>query len=91
LRADEFWNEDAIIQDIVNLISESEVVVCDVTGRNPDVFYEAGIAHAIGKRVILITKNDIDVPFDLKHIRYVRYLPNEQGLQTMQGALRERS
>lgn len=89
-RADEIWNEDAIIQDIVNLISESKVVVCDVTERNPNVFYEAGIAHAIGKRVILLTQNDVDVPFDLKHLRYVRYLPNDQGLQTMQDNLRER-
>jgi hypothetical protein len=90
LRADEIWNEDAIIQDIVNLLSESKMVVCDVTGRNPNVFYEAGIAHAIGKKVVLITQNDADVPFDLKHLRYVRYLANEQGLQTMQGDLRER-
>lgn len=89
-RADEIWNEDAIIQDIVNLISESKVVVCDVTDRNPNVFYEAGIAHAIGKRVVLLTQHDADVPFDLKHLRYVRYLPNEQGLQTMQDNLRER-
>jgi hypothetical protein len=89
-RADEIWNEDAIIQDIVNLISESKVVVCDVTERNPNVFYEAGIAHAIGKRVVLLTQQDADVPFDLKHLRYVRYLPNEQGLHTMQDNLRER-
>jgi len=89
-RGDEIWREDAIIQDVVNLISESKVVVCDATGRNPNVFYEAGIAHALGKKVILITQNDQDIPFDLKHLRYVRYLPNEQGLDSMQVALRER-
>lgn len=90
LRGDEIWQEDAIIQDVVNLISESKVVVCDVTGRNPNVFYEAGIAHAMGKKVVLITQNDEDVPFDLKHLRYVRYLANEQGLESLQVALRER-
>ena len=89
-RADEIWNEDTIIQNIVNLISESKVVVCDLTDRNPNVFYEAGIAHAIGKRLILLTQNDMDIPFDLKHLLYVKYLPNEQGLQTMQDTLRDR-
>lgn len=90
LRADGIWREDSIIQDIVNLISESKVVVCDVTGRNPNVFYEAGIAHAMGKKVVIITQNDQDVPFDLRHLRYVRYLPNEQGLESLQADLRER-
>lgn len=90
LRADEIWHEDSIMQDIVNLISESKVVVCDATGRNPNVFYEAGIAHAMGKKVVIITQNDQDVPFDLRHLRYVRYLPNEQGMESLQTDLRER-
>ena len=64
--------------------------MCDVTGRNPNVFYEAGIAHAMGKKVVIITQNDQDVPFDLRHLRYVRYLPNEQGLESLQADLRER-
>jgi hypothetical protein len=90
LRGDEIWREDAIIQDVVNLISESKVIICDVTGRNANVFYEAGIAHAMGKKVVLVTQNDQDVPFDLKHLRYVRYLANEQGLDLLQSSLRER-
>ena len=44
------------------------------------MFYEAGIAHAIGKEVILITQSEQDVPFDLRHLRYIRYLPNSEGL-----------
>lgn len=90
IRVDGIWKEDAIIQDIVNLIMESKVVVCDVSGRNPNVFYEAGLAHAMGKKVVLITQSDQDVPFDLRHLRYVRYLPNEQGYEELQGNLRER-
>ena len=90
VRADGIWNEDAIIQDIVNLIIESKVVLCDVSGRNPNVFYEAGIAHAMGKSVVLITQNEQDVPFDLRHLRYVQYLPNNQGYMALQNSLRER-
>jgi hypothetical protein len=78
-RADEIWENPAIIQDIVSLIDRSRVVVCDCTGRNPNVFYEIGIAHTLGREVILITQNDADIPFDLRHLRYVRYLNNAQG------------
>jgi hypothetical protein len=54
-RADDIWENPAIIQDVVSLIDRSRVVVCDCTGRNPNVFYEAGIAHTLGREVILIT------------------------------------
>ena len=90
LRADNVWTEDVLIQDIINLIIESKIVICDVTGRNPNVFYEAGIAHALGKKVVLITQSPDDVPFDLKHLRYVTYLGNEQGLEGLITSLRGR-
>lgn len=44
-RADDIWEAPAIIQDVVNLIDRSRIVVCDCTERNPNVFYETGIAH----------------------------------------------
>ncbi len=57
-RADDIWENPAIIQDVVSLIDRSRVVVCDCTGRNPNVFYEAGIAHTRGREAILITQAD---------------------------------
>ena len=83
-RADEIWENPAIIQDIVNLIDKSFVVVCDCTGRNANVFYEIGIAHTLGREVILITQNSADVPFDLRHLRYIGYLNNAEGRQTLE-------
>ena len=80
MRADNFWEHDHVIQDIVNLIARARVVICDLSSRNPNVFYEAGIAHTLGKEVILIAQSQDDVPFDLRHIRYIKYLNNEQGL-----------
>jgi len=85
-RADDIWENPAVMQDVVSLIDRSRVIVCDCTGRNPNVFYEAGIAHALGREVILITQNDSDIPFDLRHLRYVTYLNNGEGL----GSLSER-
>lgn len=89
-RADDIWENAAIIQDVVALIDKSRIVICDCTGRNPNVFYEAGIAHTLGREVILITQNEHDIPFDLRHLRYIRYLPNSEGLKELSTALTAR-
>ena len=89
-RADEIWENPAIIQDIVSLIDKSRVVVCDCTGRNPNVFYEIGIAHTLGREVILITQNHHDIPFDLRHLRYVHYLGNSEGRTALSAVLEAR-
>lgn len=89
-RADDIWENAAIIQDVVTLIDRSRIVVCDCTGRNPNVFYEAGIAHTLGREVILITQNEQDMPFDLRHLRYIRYLNNAEGRTALATALKAR-
>ena len=89
-RADNIWEHAAIIQDVVSLIDRSRIVICDCTGRNPNVFYEAGIAHTLGRDVIIITQNEHDIPFDLRHLRYIRYLNNTQGLNELALALQSR-
>ncbi|KAB2764266.1 hypothetical protein F9L04_20575 [Brucella anthropi] len=86
-RADDIWENASIIQDVVSLIDRSRVVICDCSGRNPNVFYEAGIAHTLGREVILIAQSDHDIPFDLRHLRYVRYLNNDQGRAELSAAL----
>lgn len=86
-RADDIWENAAIIQDVVALIDRSRVVVCDCSGRNPNVFYEAGIAHTLGREVILITQSEQDIPFDLRHLRYIRYLNNVEGRAALTDAL----
>lgn len=78
-RADDIWEDASVIQDVVSLIDRSRFVICDCTNRNPNVFYEIGIAHTLGREVILITQNASDVPFDLTHLRFVRYLNNAEG------------
>jgi len=79
LRADDIWDDSTVIQDVFTLIFRSYIVICDFTGKNPNVFYEAGIAHTLGKHVIPITQNAGDVPFDLRHHRYIKYLNNKEG------------
>jgi len=89
-RADDIWENAAIIQDVVSLIDRSRVVICDCTGRNPNVFYEVGIAHTLGREVILVAQNENDIPFDLRHLRYVRYLNNAEGREALTRALEDR-
>lgn len=89
-RADDIWENPSIIQDVVALIDRSRIVVCDCTGRNPNVFYEAGIAHTLGREVILIAQAEHDIPFDLRHLRFIRYHGNSQGIAELATALQAR-
>lgn len=82
-KADDFWHHSAIIQDIFELIFRSSNVIVDFTYKNPNVFYEAGIAHALGKTVIPITQNINDIPFDLRHHRHILYQNDREGLKKL--------
>jgi hypothetical protein len=66
------------------------VVICDCTDRNPNVFYEIGIAHALAREVILITQAKADIPFDLRHLRFLEYLNNGEGLAALRARLEPR-
>jgi hypothetical protein len=89
-RADDIWKHSTVIQDVFSLIFQSNIVVCDFTGKNPNVFYEAGISHTLGKYVVPITQSENDIPFDLKHHRYAKYLNNSEGLCKLKNDLIER-
>ncbi|WP_203329155.1 hypothetical protein [Candidatus Laterigemmans baculatus] len=89
-RADDIWDDSTVIQDIFSLIFRSHIVVCDFTGMNANVFYEAGIAHTLGKHVIPITQESDHIPFDLRHHRYIQYLNNSEGLDVLRPILSNR-
>ncbi|MDF3130864.1 hypothetical protein P0Y35_16755 [Kiritimatiellaeota bacterium B1221] len=89
-RVDDIWEDSTVIQDVFSLIFQSYIVVCDFTGKNPNVFYEAGIAHTLGKHVIPITQSAEHIPFDLRHHRYILYLNNTEGHQALQVELQKR-
>lgn len=87
VRVKDIWEHSTIIQDVFALIFRAQVVVCDFTGKNPNVFYEAGIAHTLGKIVVPITQSHEDVPFDVRHHRYLHYLGNTEGLTKLTAEL----
>lgn len=87
VRADEVWEREHILDDILSLIWRATVVVADFTRKNPNVFYEAGIAHTIGRTVIPIAQSMDDVPFDLRAIRTLTYLDNGEGREALRTQL----
>lgn len=83
-RADDIYDNRAIIEDIWQSINEARIVISELTGRNPNVFYETGIAHTVGKEVILLTQSMEDVPFDLRHLRCIVYDYTPRGVKTLE-------
>jgi hypothetical protein len=90
LRADDIWVHSNVMQDVFSLIWRSSIVICDLTGRNPNVMYECGIAHTLGKSVVPIAQTTHDIPFDLQHHRHLSYLNNSEGLELLSVGLRAR-
>lgn len=89
-RVDEIWNESVVMQDVFDLIYQSWIVIVDFSGKNPNVMYETGIAHTLGRHVIPISQSKADVPFDLQHHRYLSYLSNIEGLEALKEELETR-
>lgn len=73
MRGDSLYRPTTIVDDIWKGIQDSKLLVAELTGRNPNVFYELGLAHAISKPVILLSESIEDVPFDLRAIRVLLY------------------
>jgi len=80
-RADDFFSNESIIEDIWYAINSAKIIIADSTKKNPNVFYEIGIAHVIGKPVIFITGDKNDIPFDIGHIRHIEYEYTPRGMK----------
>ncbi len=81
-RADEIGRPRRITDAIMQAILTSDLIVADLTGNNPNVFYELGVAHAIGCDVILLTQ-ERTIPFDIATERTIFYENSPQGIQEL--------
>lgn len=79
-RADDIFTTHNVMTDVWADICSARVILADCTGRNPNVFYEIGLAHVVGKNVILTTQNKKDIPFDIQHLRYIEYKNTVDGI-----------
>ena len=75
-RVDESIFVESVIERVHTQIAKANIVISDMTGRNPDVFFETGFACALKKQVILLTQNVNDIPFDMKHYPHIIYDEN---------------
>lgn len=78
VRADaDIFGTGKIMDQVWEGINTAKVLVAELTSRNPNVFYELGLAHALKKPVVLVSSREEDVPFDLHHIRVIYYDVND--------------
>lgn len=82
-RADTDLSERRIIDNVATLIYNADVVVCDFTGMNPNVLYEAGLAHAWSKKTIFIAERDTVIPFDMSDEPAIFYDNTDRGLKLL--------
>lgn len=90
-RADDIKSNKVIMQDIWKSICEARIVIADLSKLNPNVMYELGIAHTLGKETILIYQTgseEIKFPFDLIHIRRIQYENNITGGKKLEQELK---
>jgi hypothetical protein len=83
MKADDIYTTTSVHEDIKQYINDASLVLADVTDDNPNVLYELGHAHALGKDTIIITQNEGDIPSDFKHLRYFKYDDDEKGWESL--------
>jgi hypothetical protein len=88
-RGDDIFTVKPVMDKIWGDIYSARMILADCTGRNANVFYELGLAHIVGKPVVLITKNKDDMPFDIKHIEYIEYKYDPEGVRVFERKLAE--
>src|SRR5262245_20897430 len=73
VRGDDLFSPTDIIEDIWQSINAADFVIADITGRNPNVLYELGIAHTLAKPVLILSRDAADIPIDLATRRVILY------------------
>ncbi len=86
-RVDEKNAPGSITRDIVNGILDADLVVADLTSRNPNVFYELGIAHSAGNKTIMTAQNPKEIPFDIANYRVLMYEQSIAGAKRLYAGL----
>ena len=80
-RGDEYHSVYQITHDIERALIDSDLILCFLGGNNPNVYYELGLAHALGKHVIIVAGKNQIIPFDISHIRIILYDENQKTWQ----------
>lgn len=87
-RADDIFSPRPFMEKVWDGICAAQLILADCTQKNPNVFYEIGMAHAVGKKVVLITRSEKDIPSDIKHFDYISYVYDPEGTDRLIEKLR---
>lgn len=87
-RADGIFSNKPIMDDVIESVQSSYLIIADLSFNNPNVFYETGYCHALGKKVILLTQTN-QIPFDLRSIRHIIYDYTPRGTKKLENDLSE--
>lgn len=85
IRGDEHHFQSDIFPEMLKFIVQSRLVIANINGRNPNVLYELGIAQALDKTVLLLSREPENLPIDIKSKRFIIY----KNYQDLQNILRE--
>jgi hypothetical protein len=88
-RADKSVRPEEIITHVIEHLMTSDIVIADLSGRNPNVFYELGVRHAIGNNTVLIAEDLDDIPFDLRGMRAIVYKYEPEYMLKLKSSLDE--
>lgn len=86
-RADQIFSTRPVMDDLLDAVKTARVVIADLTANNPNVLYEVGVCHALGKDVVLLTQ-ETTAPFDLSQHRRIHYSYTPPGMSRFEEALR---
>lgn len=82
IRAEPLFTEDVLERNWI-MINEAQLIIVDVTYKQPEVFYLLGVAHTLGKRIIIVSQHKRDVPQDFNHMQQIVYDNNIPGLRML--------
>jgi nucleoside 2-deoxyribosyltransferase len=82
-RGDAILADTNILSHILSEMLAAEIVVANISGRNPNVFYELGIAHALGKKVVIISRSKDDITFDLASTQIAIYKDKDSLIESL--------
>ena len=74
------FDDDSLLAEVATALTTAQLIVADVTALNPSILYVLGLAHAVGRSPLLISRHAGDLPFDLWRLRCIEYTPTANGL-----------
>jgi hypothetical protein len=82
-RADELDSPGRFMEGVWDGICAASLILADCTEKNPNVFYEIGMAHTVGKKVVLITRSEKDIPSDIREFKHISYIYDPEGVEAL--------